>query len=436
MYAFYIGFILSVIGFLVVVKKTFDSRNVLSPQMFVFAGILLYLYIPAVANNYPYINNEIYNFAILFGALGCIVSSFMFRYNIIDDVKCPEYVPNEKFFKLLAYAFIIFLISEIINRILSAGSIIAVFVQNRLSDYLGEGLTENTSPLRSLFTEGLRIAFYFYIDMLFCKGKKKLAILLFIVPLIHHLFTAVTRFDFVAMVGALVIYLVNRKLMYVKSDGAGHTLVQKRHLNFFKIIMFSFVGVYFALLFMRYANLARHGVQEGMADLSYVGLFLQTFSDDSQYYEFFYDLYETLQNGDMNFEYGMAWFIAPFVTFIPRAIWPDKPYTSFSVRGTEAVYYDYTSGQPVCTFTIFGEGYGQFGAIGCFLAPIIFLAARWITFKQAKYIKYNQLYVLIVMFSLFTFMRAEAPIFHALLDALWLVLFRKYLCKPNPELAN
>lgn len=419
---FYIGFTLSVLGMISVVYRTFASRNILSPQIFVFAGILIYLYIPALANNFPYIQDNDYNMALLCGTIGCWVASIKFRYNIMDDVNpvCGE--PKENIFKALSYIYICFLLFEIIEKIIAAGSITAVFLSNRLDAYLGASLTSNSSPIRSFMVEGLKIIFFFYVDMLYSRGHKKKAVALFIVPMIHLAFTAVTRFDFLAMGASFCVYVLNKR-MYTKHS----TMRIKKKLSFVKVSIFSFVGVYIALLFMRYANLLRHGLTNTAFDISYSSLFLSTFANDSNYYKFFYDLYEKFTAGQVPYENGMAWLIAPIVNFIPRAIWSTKPYTSFSVRGTEYVYWDYTSGNPVCTFTIFGEGFGQFGYIGCFLAPIIFLAARYTTFNLAKKIKYNQLYILIVMFSLFTFMRAEAPIFHALLDGFWLIFIRKKL---------
>lgn len=419
---FYIGFILSVLGMISVVYRTFASRNILSPQIFVFAGILIYLYIPALANEFPYIHDNGYNTALLCGTIGCWVASFKFRYNIMDDVKpvCGE--PKENIFKTLSYIYVCFLLFEIAEKIIVAGSITAVFLSNRLDTYLGADLTSNSSPIRSFMFEGLKIVFFFYVDMLYSRGYKKKAIVLFMVPMMHLAFTAVTRFDFLAMSASFFVYVLNKR-MYIKHS----TIRIKKKLSFVKVSIFSFIGVYIALLFMRYANLLRHGLTNTVFDMSYSSLLLSTFANDSNYYEFFYDLYKKFTTGQVLFEQGMAWFIAPFINFIPRAIWSAKPYTSFSVRGTEYVYWDYTSGNPVCTFTIFGEGFGQFGYIGCFLAPIIFLAARYTTFNLAKKIKYNQLYILIVMFSLFTFMRAEAPIFHALLDGFWLIFIRKKL---------
>lgn len=421
---FNIGFIICIVGMLYVTYKTFESRNILSPQMFVFAGLLLYLYIPAVANKFPYVTNDAYNFVLLFGVLGGFFAAKKMPYDILSTEK-ETFCLRENLFKYIAYVYICILCFEIVEKIITMGSVAAVFMSNRLDAYLGENLTANKSPFRSFFFEGFKICFFIYVDSLYSNNKKTKALTLFLFPLIHHMFTANTRFDFVAMVGAFLIYVLNKRMYKQQIDTAGIIRIVKQKLNFAKVMFLGIVGGYCALIFMRVANFVRHGFSFGELDLTPTTLILDTFSEDSNYYEFLYDLYDKL--GIDHFEYGFTWVFAPFINLIPRTIWPSKPYTSFSVRGTEMVYYDYTSGNPVCTFTILGEGYAQFGLIGCFLAPLVFLWCRYVNFRQLSTIRYHQLYSLVVLFSLLTYMRSEAPIFWALIDGLWIILIKKYL---------
>lgn len=420
---FYLGFAICIFGMLFVTYKTFDSRNILSPQMFVFAGLLLFLYVPAIANKYPYVLNDHYNLLLLFGVLGSLFASSKVSYDVLRKDKEQFHLKTD-IFKYLAFMYVLILCYEIVEKIMVMGSISAVFLNNRLEAYLGENLS-STSPFRSLFFTGFKICFYIYVDYLFCNGKTRNALFLFMFPLLHHLFTANTRYDFVAMSGALIIYYMNRRMYRKRIDVNGNVYEVKSKFNFWKIIIIGFIVIYFTLIFMRAANLVRHGLSLEDMEFSYSTLFLDTFSNDSKYYEFLYDLYNKLDVD--NFEYGYTWFIDPFINFIPRTIWPDKPYTSFSVRGTELVYYDYTSGNPVYTFTILGEGYAQLGILGCFLSPLIFLISRSITFKQMNRIKYHQLYSLILLFSLLTYMRAESPIFWVLIEGIWIILIKKYL---------
>lgn len=422
MFVFYLGFALSVLGLLITTFLTFKTKNVISPQMFLFVGVLIFLYLPAMANDFSIANNE-FNSIIFIGILGCFVASAIFPYNILDRDERKEKDIPLTIFKYGAIIYMIILSYEIVQTIIEKGSILAVFLSNRLDSYLGDDIANNRSPFKSLLFEGLKIFFYYYVDYLFCNGKKGRAVAFFLVPMIHHRFTAVTRYDFLAMAGALLIFWIDQRL-YTKNTQKKEN---KRRINFFKIAIIAFVGVYFALLFMKTANLTRHGLGSEKVDLSYSTLLLDEFSTDANYYEYLYELTNAVDNGTYEMEYGSAWLLYPFVNLIPRTIWHDKPYTSFSVRGTEGVYWSYDSGNPVVTFTLFGEGYAQFGLLGVFICPLIFLGCRFFNFRQARKMKYNKLYILIIMFSLLTFMRAEAPIFHAIIDGLWLWIIQKYL---------
>lgn len=421
---FNIGFIFCVFGMLYVTCKTFETRSILSPQMFVFAGLLLFLYLPALANEFPYVTDDAYNLVLLFGVLGAFYGSNKVSYDILStDKEC--YFLRPKIFKFIAYVYICILCYEIVEKVISMGSIMAVFMSNRIEAYLGESLTTNSSAFKSLFFEGFKICFFIWIDYLYSNEKKRNAIILFLFPLVHHMFTANTRFDFVAMLGAFIIYVMNKRMYITRYDTTGVARLVRKKINIRKVLLIGVIGGYCALIFMRAANYIRHGYVMDDLKLSPKSLILDTFSDDSNYYEFLYKLYETLEFDQ--FEYGFGWIIAPIINFIPRMFWPAKPYTSFSVRGTELVYYDYTSGNPVCTFTILGEGFGQFGLIGCFLAPIVLLLCRNINFKQLSSIKYHQLYSLVILFSLLTYMRAEVPIFWVIIDVFWILLIKKYL---------
>jgi hypothetical protein len=59
---------------------------------------------------------------------------------------------------------------------------------------------------------------------------------------------------------------------------------------------------------------------------------------------------------------------------VPRFIWQDKPVTSTSNRFTTLVTHEEPSLlNPVMTFTIFGEGYLQFGSVGVVLETVFVL---------------------------------------------------------------
>ena len=431
---YWIGMILATIGMGWSVYKTFKSRNILSPQMFLFVGILFYLYLPAVVLKSNYRADEGYNFAILVGVIGAFVASRIFPYNILEKNEAEiRFLPRIKYFQVFAYIYATYLIFEIVLTIIQYGSISAVFTANRIDSYLGESII-SSSLVGLLFIEGLKIFYYMYIAYTFEKKKYVKFIAFCIIPMIHHRFTAVTRYDFIAMIGAMVIYVLDEKLYDKRrSDEKQETLEEnenprKKRIHFLKITCLGVVGIYLALVFMRVANYTRFGQTAVGIDLSIESLFTSLMSNDSLYYEYFHYLYDAIQDGRANFEYGLSWFVYPFVNMVPRQIWPTKPYTAFSARMTDQIYWGLTSGNPVVTFSMLGEGYAQLGVIGCFLAPLVFLGSRWINFKKVKQMKYGHMYTLILMFSLLTYMRSEAPIFYSVIDCFWLWFICKFMC--------
>lgn len=70
-------------------------------------------------------------------------------------------------------------------------------------------------------------------------------------------------------------------------------------------------------------------------------------------------------------EYGYQ-FLLNMITFIPRFLWEAKPITSFSFRVSEEIFGEIgLNAAWIHTFTIFGEGYRQFGGVGMIIAAII-----------------------------------------------------------------
>lgn len=435
---FYIGFVLCVLGLLYAIHKTVKNRNILSPQIFLFAGILLYLYIPAVSLESAHIRDERYNLSILMGVIGSWIAACVFPYDILDKNDAIErYDIDLNYFRAGAYMYVVYLMYGIMTTIMKYGSVAASFQVDRISNYLGDNVVSE-SLVFQLVLEGLKIFFYLYAAYLYERKKYFYFIFLCVLPMIHHRFTAVTRYDFIAMMGALVVFMIDSRL-YIKDNvadsGKNHNTIQKRKkkIKIFKIGVIGFTGIYLALIFMRVANYTRFGESAAGINLSFFDLFKTSLSNDSLYYEYFYRLYDAIQKGTAELEYGLSWFVYPFVNMIPRGLWAAKPYTAFSARMTDRIYWELTSGNPVVTFSMLGEGYAQFAMLGCFIAPFIFLGVRWINLKQIKKMKYNRMYLLILMFSLLTYMRSEAPVFYSVIDAVWLwIICRFFMHRSAP----
>lgn len=81
------------------------------------------------------------------------------------------------------------------------------------------------------------------------------------------------------------------------------------------------------------------------------------------------ELYTKIRDGDVAYEYGANYgYIV--VTFVPRALWPDKPLTAFENRMTVEMFGSQIGAAGyanIWTFTAWGEGFAQFDVFGVVL---------------------------------------------------------------------
>lgn len=81
----------------------------------------------------------------------------------------------------------------------------------------------------------------------------------------------------------------------------------------------------------------------------------------------FHHLWQAYMAGDIALEYGANYYYYSPLTFIPKAIWAEKPQTSFETRWTLNLFgslLDEDAQISVHTFTPWGEGLAQFGWLG------------------------------------------------------------------------
>jgi hypothetical protein len=99
----------------------------------------------------------------------------------------------------------------------------------------------------------------------------------------------------------------------------------------------------------------------------------------------FDDMQRWMRRTNKKFEYGYQYYL-DLITPIPRIIWKDKPNVSFSSRMTEEMYGRIGIGNWVRTFTVWGEGYSQFGYFGViFYSVLLVLILRWFVSYLSKY---------------------------------------------------
>ncbi|MCS6918238.1 MAG: oligosaccharide repeat unit polymerase [Fimbriimonadales bacterium] len=81
----------------------------------------------------------------------------------------------------------------------------------------------------------------------------------------------------------------------------------------------------------------------------------------------FHRLWQEYTDGNIALEYGANYYYYSPLTFVPKALWADKPQTSFETRWTLNLFnslLDEDAQISVHTFTPWGEGLAQFGWLG------------------------------------------------------------------------
>lgn len=81
----------------------------------------------------------------------------------------------------------------------------------------------------------------------------------------------------------------------------------------------------------------------------------------------FHRLWQEYTDGNITLEYGANYYYYSPLTFVPKALWADKPQTSFETRWTLNLFnslLDEDAQIAVHTFTPWGEGLAQFGWLG------------------------------------------------------------------------
>jgi oligosaccharide repeat unit polymerase len=140
------------------------------------------------------------------------------------------------------------------------------------------------------------------------------------------------------------------------------------------------VGIFLMPFYFSVAAYVRdgHGLEAGVSNFSLVtGL-----SGVATAFEFL-DLYERVESGELNLENGKQ-FLYNAVSFIPRGLWPSKPFTSFSYRLSTDLYGQMGVDGWVHTYTLWGEGYLQYGVAGTYIATLLLFLLLYIIYMLIR----------------------------------------------------
>lgn len=192
------------------------------------------------------------------------------------------------------------------------------------------------------------------------------------------------------------------------------------------------VGIFLMPFYFSVAAYVRdgHGFEAGVSNFSLVtGL-----SGVATAFEFL-DLFERVESGELNLENGRQFFYNA-VSFIPRGLWPSKPFTSFSYRLSTDLYGQMGVDGWVHTYTLWGEGYLQYGVVGTYIATLLLFLLLYIIYIILRvYPVFSCVvsYLIIIKFpilvrgDLSSFYAAGYRIFFSMIFSIFVMLFLNFV---------
>jgi hypothetical protein len=284
-----------------------------------------------------------------------------------------------------------------------------VFQRDRLADYFDGGMTSAgvVGSLR-LISE---MAFYVMLGTIFYKR--------------HYVVFVCLVFGYL---GALSVYANTRLSLVLPLIAVGCFYCYVRRLRSAAILSLLVSALVFLPWYIFMTNAIRHGIEPTAEIGSVVADVALKEIDYNKYLR-----HATEHTRVNDFEYGYGWFIGSFGNVVPRFIWQDKPVTSTSNRFTTLVTHEEPSLlNPVMTFTIYGEGYLQFGLVGVVLETVFALFIFSKLFHS--YMRAPRGGGVLAAFNLLTmsliYFRAEIPFIQIIFATLTLWILNSSLVSP------
>lgn len=224
------------------------------------------------------------------------------------------------------------------------------FQRDRLADYFDGGMT--SAGAVGTFRLISEMAFYLMLGKIFRMRRYVVFICLVL-----------------GYVGALSLYANTRMSVVLPLIAVGcfYCFARRARRSTILLLLLSALMILPSYIFI--SNAVRFGI-EPTTETS--GLILESGLSEINYNKYLEDINEYMQLNE--FEKGYGWVIGSFGNAIPRFVWQEKPVTSTSNRFTTLITGENPSFfNPVMTFTIFGEGYTQFGLAGVVLETVFVL---------------------------------------------------------------
>jgi hypothetical protein len=335
---------------------------------------------------------------LLSGAVGTAIGLFINRHVEARHEKSstqPSVIPAW-IIDVGALLYFGFLWISVFGRVQKSGGVIEALTVARLEEFLGGAILEGRS-LEVLFILP-QILYFIAIGRLMARGRWAIALAMVATLSAYYVFTANTRLPIVFPWVAFAI-----------------VAVQRMPLKRFRVIAPVAAGVATAAVgfIVVVGSALRLGTLESLSESS------EGFSDvlrsqataDLGYPDWVKDLQRSVDNGQINPDYGYGWIVLGTLSIVPRVIWPDKPLTSASNRLTELVYgARIGDGTAITTFTIYGDGYFQGMYLGVGIAALFFVCGYGFLLAWMRRLCFTEFWSAMVLLHMVTFFRGEVPV--------------------------
>jgi hypothetical protein len=439
---FYLDLAICLAGLAWSMAVTFRARCFFSLQNVAWAATLMLFFIRPIFEPFRYrqpMSDPGYNLMLIVGLVGLFVASFLIPIDAVESCGLkPSFKPFPVVIAVGTIVYFLYAAGILYLSYLRAGSLIGIFQQPLVERSLSaENYLEGRS-LTSLLMKVPEILFYFGVFKLWESGRRILAAAAYGTIVMMVVATSAVRFDIIILLLAALAFVgreifgLNQEVRSASSKGRPGNPVPARSqaIDFppsrggkrrrRMTLKFTFRNVFLtyllllgtALSYNLVGNYIRGGSLRSMAvveDMLTLKAFREQTLTDLSYYGETYDLYEAIHSG-LPLEYGKGWYYYSLISLIPRRLWPAKPITATSVRATIILHGQITENEGVRTYTIFGDGYWQFGYLGAALAPALFLYLYYLLVQFLQKIEGSQLVALTLLFDLIPPLRADLPI--------------------------
>jgi len=354
-------FILIAVGYFSIIKNSLI--NVYS--IIAFSLCIVYI-LPYLNPNCPYRSDQYFALLISVGLIGFLISFFLIsllRKKQSHGKLCLSgYYPRKKcrskVLSILAATGVILIWFSIFLAFpsLKIDDIIAFILRDRIREYQEVAL--DYGHFFNFLESFLKIPLYLEMFRLW-KYRRRLGWFYFATLILEVIVFSHTRFVILILLALPFIY----QHFYVRPISSKKIMI----LMVFFIVLTGFFNI------IRGGGIRNLDNPPQPIDLKIALLYGQLMRAGAGSTETFYKVYEGIQEGKIDIEFGKQYLILPY-TPIPRIFWPEKPIVSYFWRLTEALEGRIPGpGQRVLTSTILGEAYHQFGLTGVFLTPSIYM---------------------------------------------------------------